>query len=117
MLKNVTEKVAYIKLIFIAKSTIIFFLFCWHCSYLSSLQFLMIFKTICGVRLNSKQKTKYSQLKIDSSNIVDGWLQTGDVAFMDDEGHLYIKDRAKFVYVYKAAIVRFLMTAFEIVKF
>ena len=33
------------------------------------------------------------------SSIVDGWLQSGDIAMMDEEGYLYIKDRKKNMFI------------------
>ncbi len=36
------------------------------------------------------QDLKYSE------TVADGWLHTGDIAIQDDEGYIYLKDRAKF---------------------
>ncbi|XP_059479644.1 uncharacterized protein LOC132199121 [Neocloeon triangulifer] len=44
--------------------------------------------------------------QIDSSSIdKDGWFQTGDLAFFDEKGNVYVKDRVKFTYRYKYDIV------------
>lgn len=31
----------------------------------------------------------------------DGWLKTGDIAYVDDEGKFYVVDRKKVVYLYQ----------------
>ncbi|XP_059473279.1 uncharacterized protein LOC132195350 [Neocloeon triangulifer] len=44
--------------------------------------------------------------QIDSTVIdKDGWLQTGDLCFIDEKGNFYIKDRVKFTYKYMAIFV------------
>ncbi|MCM3894779.1 acyl--CoA ligase [Gordonia sputi] len=39
--------------------------------------------------------------EITAQQFVDGWLDTGDIAFRDDDGHVYIADRAKDMLIYK----------------
>ncbi|MFW0785510.1 AMP-binding protein [Gordonia sp. CPCC 206044] len=39
--------------------------------------------------------------EITAVQYVDGWLDTGDIAFRDDDGYLYICDRAKDMLIYK----------------
>lgn len=43
----------------------------------------------------------YNREKATADTIVDGWLRTGDVGFIDDEGYLHIKDRLKDMIKYK----------------
>ncbi|MEP9392850.1 class I adenylate-forming enzyme family protein [Gordonia sp. VNK1] len=38
---------------------------------------------------------------VTAAQYVDGWLDTGDIAYLDDDGHLYICDRAKDMLIYK----------------
>lgn len=39
--------------------------------------------------------------EITAAQYVDGWLDTGDIAYRDDDGYLYICDRAKDMLIYK----------------
>ncbi|UZF55369.1 AMP-binding protein [Gordonia polyisoprenivorans] len=39
--------------------------------------------------------------EITAEQYVDGWLDTGDIAYVDDDGYLYICDRAKDMLIYK----------------
>ncbi|HET8994654.1 class I adenylate-forming enzyme family protein [Rhodococcus sp. SJ-2] len=39
--------------------------------------------------------------EITAEQYVDGWLATGDIAYRDDEGYLFIADRAKDMLIYK----------------
>lgn len=39
--------------------------------------------------------------EITAAQYVDGWLATGDIAYRDDDGYLYIADRAKDMLIYK----------------
>jgi len=43
----------------------------------------------------------YNREKATSETIVDGWLRTGDLGYIDDEGYLHIKDRLKDMIKYK----------------
>ena len=37
--------------------------------------------------------------KPPASTIVDGWLHSGDIGYMDAEGYLYLVDRSKDMYI------------------
>ena len=39
--------------------------------------------------------------EITAAQYVDGWLDTGDIAYLDDDGYLFICDRAKDMLIYK----------------
>ncbi|MEE2060165.1 class I adenylate-forming enzyme family protein [Rhodococcus artemisiae] len=39
--------------------------------------------------------------EITAEQYVDGWLATGDIAYRDDDGYLFIADRAKDMLIYK----------------
>jgi len=39
--------------------------------------------------------------EITAQQYVDGWLATGDIAYVDDDGYLFIADRAKDMLIYK----------------
>ncbi|NED62827.1 long-chain fatty acid--CoA ligase, partial [Streptomyces sp. SID10244] len=39
--------------------------------------------------------------EITAAQYLDGWLDTGDIAYRDDDGYLYICDRAKDMLIYK----------------
>ncbi|HUX98598.1 MAG TPA: long-chain fatty acid--CoA ligase [Candidatus Deferrimicrobium sp.] len=43
----------------------------------------------------------YKREEATKSTIVDGWLRTGDIGYIDDEGYLHIKDRLKDMIKYK----------------
>jgi len=43
----------------------------------------------------------YNREKATSDTLVDGWLRTGDIGYIDDEGYLHIKDRLKDMIKYK----------------
>ena len=57
-----------------------------------------------------------SFLQTLSNTIVDGWLHSGDIAYLDEEGYLYLVDRSKDMYisggenVYPAEVEDVLMT-------
>jgi acyl-CoA synthetase (AMP-forming)/AMP-acid ligase II len=44
----------------------------------------------------------WNQPDATAETLRDGWLQTGDVGFVDDEGFLYIRDRIKDLIVWSA---------------
>ena len=54
------------------------------------------------------------------SSLVDGWMMTGDAAYMDDEGYVYIQDRIKDMIVsggenvYPAEVENVLFEHFEV---
>lgn len=39
--------------------------------------------------------------ELTAEQFVDGWLNTGDIAYVDDDGYLFICDRAKDMLIYK----------------
>lgn len=39
--------------------------------------------------------------EITAQQYVDGWLDTGDIAYLDEDGYLFIADRAKDMLIYK----------------
>jgi long-chain acyl-CoA synthetase len=43
----------------------------------------------------------YKRDEATKNTIVDGWLRTGDIGYIDDEGYLHIKDRLKDMIKYK----------------
>jgi long-chain acyl-CoA synthetase len=43
----------------------------------------------------------YKREKATKDTIVNGWLRTGDIGYIDDEGYLHIKDRKKDMIKYK----------------
>jgi long-chain acyl-CoA synthetase len=46
-------------------------------------------------------KGYYKRPKETADSIVDGWLRTGDMALMDDDGRIIIKERLKDLIKYK----------------
>ena len=47
------------------------------------------------VRGKHVMKAYWNRPEATAETIVDGWLQSGDVATVDDEGFVYIQDRIK----------------------
>ena len=43
----------------------------------------------------------YQREQATKDTIIDGWLRTGDIGYIDDEGYLHIKDRLKDMIKYK----------------
>ncbi|MHA1131419.1 MAG: long-chain-fatty-acid--CoA ligase [Candidatus Helarchaeota archaeon] len=43
----------------------------------------------------------YNRPDATAKTIIDGWLRTGDIGYIDDEGYLHIKDRKKDMIKYK----------------
>ena len=51
------------------------------------------------VRSHGLMAGYYEDSKATSETIVDGWLRSGDLAYLDEEGYLYIVDRKKEIIV------------------
>jgi fatty-acyl-CoA synthase len=49
---------------------------------------------IC-IRSNSNMQGYWNLPQATDSTLVDGWVHTGDAAFMDKEGYCYLRDRLK----------------------
>lgn len=53
------------------------------------------------VRGKNVMKGYYKQSEITKQTIVDGWLHTGDLGYIDNEGYLYIAGRKKNMFISK----------------
>jgi steroid-24-oyl-CoA synthetase len=47
------------------------------------------------VRSPSNIREYWNKPEVNAEEIVDGWLKTGDIGYLDDAGFLYLADRAK----------------------
>lgn len=47
------------------------------------------------VRSRSVMSGYWNRPEATSETIVDGWLRTGDIGFLDEDGYLFVRDRAK----------------------